>query len=91
VVRAVRDDERTAYRVVGTGVPPAARGTVESYRVEAWVRADGFVVDLTVDYVLVGPRQPGRRFEWSYGDDSATVTRPGWVDRGNQTARAETD
>jgi hypothetical protein len=85
VVRAVRDEERTAYRVVGTGVPEVARGTVESYRVEAWVRADGFVVDLTVEYVVVGPRQPRRAFEWSYGDDAATVTRPNWVD-GNASA-----
>jgi hypothetical protein len=74
----VEDEGRTAYRVVGRGVPANARDAVESYRVEAYVRPDGFVYAVTVEYTLFGPRISDRRLEWRYVEAGATVETPVW-------------
>jgi hypothetical protein len=74
----VRYRERAAYRVVGTGVPPNRTDAVETYRVTAYVRPDGFVYAMTVEYTLLGPRLSDRRLEWRYLRAGATVERPLW-------------
>ncbi|MFB6168220.1 MAG: hypothetical protein ABEJ43_05165 [Haloferacaceae archaeon] len=70
---------RTAYRVVGTGVPPNETDVVETYRVTAYVRPDGFVYAMTVEYTRPGPRGSQRRLEWRYLRTNATVERPLWL------------
>lgn len=67
-----------AYRVVGTGVPPDETDAVETYRVTAYVRPDGFVYAMVVEYTLLGPRLSDRRLEWRYVRSGATVRRPFW-------------
>jgi hypothetical protein len=67
-----------AYRVVGTGVPPNQTDAVETYRVTAYVRPDGFVYAMVVEYTLLGPRLSDRRLEWRYIRAGATVETPSW-------------
>jgi hypothetical protein len=74
----VRYEGRPAWRVVGAGVPPNRTAAVETYRVEAVVRPDGFVVRLDARYTLVGPRQSERAFSWRYVEADPTVPQPSW-------------
>jgi hypothetical protein len=74
----VRYEGVTAYRVVGQGVPANATDAVETYRVVAYVRPDGFVYAMTVEYTLLGPRLSDRRLEWRYVRAGTTVDRPFW-------------
>jgi hypothetical protein len=79
VTGAEERDGARVYRVVGVGVPPTVGGGVESYRVRALVTAEGLVVELVAEYVLVGPERPVRRFEWSYARGSEEVGPPAWA------------
>jgi len=72
----VERDGRTVYRVVGTGVPQTETEAVTSYRAVAYVRPDGFVVRLVVEYTLIGPRQSERRFAWTFARYDPTVVPP---------------
>ncbi len=72
----VERDGQTVYRVVGTGVPQTETGAVTSYRAVAYVRPDGFVVGLVVEYTLIGPRQSSRRFGWTFASYDPTVVPP---------------
>lgn len=67
-----------AYRVVGTGVPPDEADSLKTYRVTAYVRPDGFVYAMVVEYTLLGPRISDRRLEWRYIRAGATVGQPLW-------------
>jgi hypothetical protein len=67
-----------AYRVVGTGVPASVTDAVETYRVVAHVRPDGFVYAVRIEYTLLGPRLSDRSLEWRYVRSGATVEMPLW-------------
>jgi hypothetical protein len=87
VTGVLENEGWTGYRVVGTGVPPTRTAAVESYRFEALVAPDGVVGHLVVEFELADAEDGDRRFEWTYGEQAPTVTRPDWVERGsNETA-----
>ncbi len=87
VVGVVENEGWTGYRVVGSGAPPTLPAAVEAYRFEAVVASDGFVGHLVVEFELAGTERDSRRFEWTYGEQSPTVTTPNWTDaNGTNTA-----
>lgn len=67
-----------AYRVVGTGAPASVTDAVETYRVVAHVRPDGFVYAVRIEYTLLGPRLSDRTLTWRYVRADATVETPFW-------------
>jgi len=88
VTGVVENEGWTGYRLVGSGVPPDRGAAVESYRFEAVVGSDGFVGHLVVEVELAGAETDDRRFEWTYGERSPTVTAPGWVNESESNATA---
>lgn len=78
VVGVQQVGNQTVYRLVGRGTPPGPfADQLANYTTVVLVDSDGFVTELTVEYLVTADQPYQVRYEWTYGRlDETTVESP---------------